>query len=70
MIYKTIVISLLMLIVAAVGGAFITIEQAVVDMKSTQDAIYKEISVLNNEISGMRTFEELSKAIIDTLKAK
>ena len=70
MIYKTIVISLLMLIVAAVGGAFITIEQAVVDMKPTQDAIYKEISVLNNEISGMRTFDELSKAIIDTLKAK
>ena len=70
MIYKTIVISLLMLIVAAVGGAFSTIEQAVVDMKSTQDAIYKEISVLNNEISGMRTFDELSKAIIDTLKAK
>ena len=53
MIYKTIVISLLLMIGAAVGGAFITIEKAVVDIKSTQDAIYKEISVLNNEISGM-----------------
>ena len=70
MIYKTIVISLLLMIGAAVGGAFSTIEKAVVDIKSTQDASYKEISVLNNEISGMRTFDELSKAIIDTLKAK
>ena len=70
MIYKTIVISLLLMIGAAVGGAFIIIEKAVVDIKSTQDAMYKEISVLNNEISGMRTFDELSKAIIDTLKAK
>ena len=70
MIYKTIVISLLMIIIATVGGAFITIEKAVVDMKATQDAIYNEISELNNEINDMRSFDELSKAIIDTLKVK
>ncbi len=74
--YKIAVVSLLITIACGVFGAFITIDKKITELQSmvtevqnTQDAIYKEMSSLEQEVSSMTSFDELSKAIIQTLKS-
>ena len=74
--YKNTVVSLLITIACRCFGAFITIDKKITELQSmvtqmqtTQDAIYKEISSLEQEVSSMTSFDELSAVIIQTLKS-